>query len=148
MTGFQLRNMIADDRDEVARLIFHGTNQYYLSIGREPIFRDDELAPGVMFDVYDQIDPGEGIVAIDDAKGRIIGSCFVHPRETHVSLGIMNSHPEQFGRGVARALLQHIVDEATTADKPVRLVSSCLNQESNSLNTPAGFVPIKTYKDK
>ena len=34
MTGFQLRNMIADDRDEVARLIFHGTNQYYLSIGR------------------------------------------------------------------------------------------------------------------
>ena len=147
MTGFQLRNMIGDDRDEVARLIFHGTNQYYLSIGREPIFRDDELAPGVMFDVYEQIDPGEGIVAIDDANGRIIGSCFVHPRETHVSLGIMNSHPEQFGRGVARGLLQRIIDEATAADKPVRLVSSCFNLDSYSLYTRAGFVPFNTFQD-
>ena len=147
MTGFQLRNMIADDRDEVARLIFHGTNQYYLSIGREPIFRDDELAPGVMFDIYEQIDPGEGIVAVDDSNGRIIGSCFVHARQTHVSLGIMNSHPEQFGRGVARALLQHIVEEAITVDKPVRLVSSCFNLDSYSLYTRAGFVPFNTFQD-
>ncbi len=89
--------MSPDDRDEVSRLIFHSTNQYYVSIGREPIFKGDELSPTDIFDVYERIDPGEGIVAVDDQSRQIIGSCFVHPRETHVSLGIMNAHPDHFG---------------------------------------------------
>ncbi|MDP6442300.1 MAG: GNAT family N-acetyltransferase [Pirellulaceae bacterium] len=147
MGGFQIRNMTPDDRDDVARLIFHGTNQYYVSIGRQPIFSGDELSPAVMFDVYEQIDPGRGIVAVDDASGQIIGSCFVHPRETHFSLGIMNSHHEHFGRGVARALLKRITDDATAAGKPVRLVSSCFNLDSYSLYTRAGFVPFATFQD-
>tara|TARA_B100000809_G_scaffold236702_1_gene255929 strand:- start:249 stop:1244 length:996 start_codon:yes stop_codon:yes gene_type:complete len=147
MSSFALRNMTPDDRDEVARLIFHSTNGYYVSIGRDPIFRGDPLSPGVMFDVYQRIDPGKGLVAVDDDTGEIIGSCFVHPRETHVSLGIMNSHAEHFGRGVARALLQRIVDDATAAGKPVRLVSSCFNLDSYSLYTRAGFVPFMTFQD-
>ncbi len=43
--GFHLRQMSPDDRDEVSRLIFHSTNRYYVSIGREPIFKGDELSP-------------------------------------------------------------------------------------------------------
>ena len=43
--GFHLRRMSPDDRDEVSRLIFHSTNRYYLSMGREPIFQGDELSP-------------------------------------------------------------------------------------------------------
>ena len=144
---FHLRQMSPDDRDEVSRLIFHSTNQYYVSIGRKPIFKGDELSPSDIFDVYEQIDPREGIVAVDDRSRKIIGSCFVHPRETHVSLGIMNAHPDHFGRGVARAILAEIIDRARKADKPVRLVSSCFNLDSYSLYTRAGFVPFETFQD-
>lgn len=147
MTDFQLRNMTPDDRDEVSRLIFHGINQYYFAIGRGPIFRDDELSPGVMFDVYERMDPGQGLVAVEVSSGQIIGSSFVHPRETHVALGIMNSHPDHFGRGVARKILTRIIDDAGAAEKPVRLVSSCFNLDSYSLYTRAGFVPFCTFQD-
>lgn len=145
--GFHLRSMSPADRDEVTRLIFHSTNQYYESIGREAIFKGDELTPIDMFDVYERIDPGEGIVAVDDSSSEIIGSCFVHPRETHFSLGIMNAHPGHFGRGVARTILAEIIDRAHAVNKPVRLVSSCFNLDSYSLYTRAGFVPFATFQD-
>jgi GNAT superfamily N-acetyltransferase len=147
MTGFHLRNMQPEDRDEVSRLIFHSTNRYYTSIGREPIFRGDELSATDIFDVYERIDPRQGIVAVDDQSGTIIGSCFVHPRETHVSLGIMNAHHDHFGRGVARAILRRIIEIGQDAGKPVRLVSSCFNLDSYSLYTRAGFVPFCTFQD-
>jgi GNAT superfamily N-acetyltransferase len=139
--------MAREDRDEVTRLVFHSTNQYYESIGREAIFKGDELTPVDMFDVYERIDPGEGIVAVDDHSEQIIGSCFVHPRETHFSLGIMNAHPDHFGRGVARTILGEIFNRAQAVNKPVRLVSSCFNLDSYSLYTRAGFVPFATFQD-
>ena len=76
-----------------------------------------------------------------DLSHAIIGSCFVHPRETHISLGIMNVHHDHFGRGVARALLTAITDLGKEKNLPVRLVSSCFNLDSYSLYTKAGFVP-------
>jgi ribosomal protein S18 acetylase RimI-like enzyme len=142
-----LRQMLPEDREAVAGLIFHSTNQYYRSIGRDPIFTGDELSTSIIIDVYNQLDPGQAIVAVDDASDQIIGSCFVHPRETHISLGIMNSHPDHFGRGVARQLLAHIIELAKNENKPVRLVSSCLNLDSYSLYTRAGFVPFCTFQD-
>ena len=145
--SFQLRSMRPDDREEVTRLVFHSTNQYYESIGREAIFKGDELTPSDMFDVYQRMDPDEGIVAVDDQSGQIIGSCFVHPRETHVSLGIMNAHPDHFGRGVAGTILAEIIHRAQLVNKPVRLVSSCFNLDSYSLYTRAGFVPFATFQD-
>ena len=144
---YHLRDMRASDREAAARLIYCSTNGYYESIGREPIFVGDELVPAAIFDVYQQLDAEQGIVAIDENSGAMIGLCFVHPRETHYSLGIMNVHPEHFGRGVARAILAQIVDRARTEDKPVRLVSSCLNLDSYSLYGRAGFVPFCTFQD-
>jgi GNAT superfamily N-acetyltransferase len=145
--GFHLRRMSPGDREEVTRLLFHSTNQYYKSIGRAPIFQGDELSPVDIFDVYERIDPGEGIVALDNQSRQIIGSCFVHPRETHVSLGIMNAHSDYFGRGVARTILAEIIHRAQDAGKAVRLVSSCFNLDSYSLYTRAGFVPFATFQD-
>ena len=147
MHGFSLRNMLPADRDAVSRLIFHSTNEYYISIGRSPIFSGDDLSAGIFFDVYEKTDPGQGIVAVNDSTSEIIGSCFVHPRETHISLGIMNAHHDHFGRGVARTILQQIVDLGRQAGKPVRLVSSCFNLDSYSLYTRQGFVPYCTYQD-
>ncbi|MEZ5300350.1 MAG: GNAT family N-acetyltransferase [Verrucomicrobiales bacterium] len=72
--------------------------------------------------------------------------CYYHPRETHVSLGIMNVHPDFFGRGLAKHLLAWILDFAKAQGKPVRLVSSALNLDSFSLYTRAGFVPVRAYQ--
>ena len=74
-----------------------------------------------------------------------MGSCFFHPRETHLALGIMNAHPDFAGQGVARALLAEIITRA--GERPVRLVSSTMNLDSYSLYTRAGFVPRELYQD-
>ncbi len=89
-------------------------------------------------DVYEELDPGCCVVAIDDS-GAICGSAFFHPRETHVGVGVVTVHPKAFGRGVGRALMEEIVRVA--AGKPLRLVSSAMNLDSFSLYTRLGFVP-------
>ena len=76
-----------------------------------------------------------------------MGSCFYHPRPTHVSLGIMNVHPNYFGQGVAGQLLKFIMGFAEKESKPVRLVSSAMNLDSFSLYTRAGFVPRQMFQD-
>ncbi|MDB4371525.1 GNAT family N-acetyltransferase, partial [Mariniblastus sp.] len=74
-------------------------------------------------------------------------SCFFHPRETHISLGIMNVHPDAMGQKIASRLLAHVTEMADNQRKPVRLVSSALNLDSFSLYTRAGFTPCTAYQD-
>lgn len=146
MTAFRLRPMELQDRSEVADLICVSTNYWYRIHGGSDIFKGP-AATELFFDVYQALDPGCGVVAENTETGRLMGSCFVHPRETHVSLGIMNVHPNYFGCGVARELLSHITDFADRQGKPVRLVSSAMNLDSYSLYTRAGFVPRRAYQD-
>ena len=143
----QLRKMEHNDRSEVADLICVSTNYWYQMRGGGPIFPGGPAATAAFFDVYQALDPGCGVVAQSTRTGRLMGSCFFHPRPTHVSLGIMNVHPNYFGGGVARALLGHIIDYADRDEKPLRLVSSAMNIDSLSLYTRAGFVPREAYQD-
>jgi hypothetical protein len=77
-----------------------------------------------------------------------MGSCFYHPRKHHVSLGIMNVHPNYFGLGVGRALLQHIIDFTDRQGyRALRLTQSALNLDSFSLYNRAGFVPRHAFQD-
>src|SRR5262249_55226517 len=79
---------------------------------------------------------------------RLMGSCFYHPRKHHVSLGIMNVHPNHFGQGVGRALLQHIIDWTEQHGyRALRLTSSALNLDSFALYNRAGFVPRCAFQD-
>lgn len=142
----KIRQMTADDRIEVADLICVSTNVWYQIRGAGPIFPGPEVTD-VYYQVYEAMDPGHGIVAMDETTGRLMGSCFIHPRTTHISLGIMNVHPNYFGRGVARELLQYIVDFAEAQKKPLRLVSSAMNLDSFSLYSKAGFVPQVLFQD-
>ena len=64
-----------------------------------------------------------------------------------MSLGIMNVHPDCFGRHVASSLLKFITDFADRKNQPVRLVSSAMNLDSFSLYSLAGFVPRAVYAD-
>lgn len=147
MNDVRLRAMEKKDWAEVADLICVSTNFWYQASGKPPIFRGGPEATRLFCDVYEALDPGCCVVAEDPASGRLAGSCFYHPRETHVSLGIMNVHPNYFGRGVARKLLRFVTDLADSAGKPVRLVSSAMNLDSFSLYTHAGFEPRCIFQD-
>jgi hypothetical protein len=76
-----------------------------------------------------------------------VGVCFVHERETHVSLGIVAIDPDKAGRGAARAMMDAALERADLLGKPVRLVSSLLNLDSFSLYSRCGFSPQAIYQD-
>ncbi|MFH1267901.1 MAG: GNAT family N-acetyltransferase [Planctomycetota bacterium] len=144
----RLRPMEPEDRTEVAELICVSINYWYQLHGMPKVFTAGPEATAIFFDVYESLDPGCGVVAQNERTGRLMGSCFFHPREHHVSLGIMNVHPNYFGRGVARALLEHIIDYTEAHGYPaLRLTQSALNLDSFSLYTRAGFVPRYAYQD-
>ena len=138
--------MMSSDRLEVAELICDSTNAWYEKYRGFRLFSEPRKAD-IFCEIYDELDPGFGIVAVSSISGRLCGSCFIHPRETHCSLGIMNVHPNYFGDGIARALLAYIVNFARQTGKPLRLVSSLMNLESFSLYSKAGFVPKTIYQD-
>ena len=131
-----LRRLLPDEWDEVATMIFDSTNAWYQKNFSKNVFGGEPSAARVFPEVYEALDPGCCIVA--ECGGRIAGSCFVHPRETHVSLGIMNVHPEFDGQGIAGKILREIISMAEAEDKPVRLVSSAMNLDSFSLYTKHG----------
>ena len=147
MSDFELREMEEEDRQEVAELIYLSTNQWYLTHGHAAAFGGGPAVADVFCAVYGKMEGSAGLVAVDGWSGQLIGSCFYHVRPPHVSLGIMNAHPSHFGRGVARRLLQFIIDLADREGKPVRLVSSAMNLDSFSLYTRAGFTPRCAYQD-
>lgn len=135
------------DWPAVGALIQRSTNAWYERQAKPPIFTCDVEAMQVYCRVYEDLDPGCCVLALDAASGALLGSCFYHPRPTHVALGIMNAHPDAFGRGVARQLLQFVIDVADRARLPVRLVSSAMNLDSYSLYSKAGFAPFAVFQD-
>jgi len=144
---FKMRLMKAADFDAVAELIFLSTNAWYQQRLGHAIFQCRPQDCRVFCEVYDDLDPEGGLVLEHGDTGMIVASCFFHPRETHVSLGIMNVHPNYFGHGLAGRLLARIIDEAESRDLPLRLVSSALNLDSYSLYNRNGFVPFCLYQD-
>jgi GNAT superfamily N-acetyltransferase len=148
MAEMLLRRMDQRDRSEVAELICISTNYWYQARGNPPLFPAGPEATDIFYEVYETMDSGCGVVAENPRNGRLMGSCFYHPRPHHVSLGIMNVHPNYFGRGVARQLLQYIIDYAEqNGCQSLRLTQSAMNLDSFSLYTRAGFVPRCAYQD-
>lgn len=148
MTNFTLRTATEADRSEVAELICASMNTWDIMYGMAPgRFVGGPAQTDAFWQLYEQLDPGHCLVAESNENGRLGGSCFYRERETHVSLGIMNVHPNYFGHGLAKQLLRFITDFTDERDKPLRLVSSVMNLESFSLYTKVGFVPRLTYQD-
>ncbi|MFP6906564.1 MAG: GNAT family N-acetyltransferase [Verrucomicrobiota bacterium] len=147
MDALTLRPMHEEEWLDVARLITVSTNDWYRSHGMNAIFTGPPEDQMLFCEVYEALDPGCCLVAEDMETGDIAGSCFYHPRSTHVSLGIMNVHPDHFGKGVAGRLLDWIIDYAETLNLPMRLVSSALNLDSFSLYSRRGFVPQRAFQD-
>ncbi|TWT30042.1 GNAT family N-acetyltransferase [Blastopirellula retiformator] len=144
---FKIHPAEAKDAAEIAELIHASTNAWYLSHGRDKIFLCPPEACGLFPEVYEDLDPGCCLVAQSAANGRIIGSCFYHPRQTHISLGIMNASSEFAGGGIASALLDDIIGIADERELPLRLVSSAMNLDSFSLYSRRFFHPYAVYQD-
>lgn len=137
-----LRPMKPEDRFEVAELIYLSINHWHQTHGRSAGFQGGPRTTEVFYDVYQAMTPDKNVVAVHPETGRIMGSCFYHPREHHVSLGIMTVHPNYFGCGVGSLLVKHIVDYTEEHDyRALRLASSAINLDSFSLYNRAGFVP-------
>ncbi len=147
MAEMELRAMEPADWPAVAELICVSTNFWYETHGMSRPFKRGPDGTKLFCEVYEALDPGCGIIAVNRDTGRMMGSCFYRERETHVSLGIMNAHPNYFGAGVARELLEFIIDFAERQQKPLRLVASAMNLDSFSLYTKAGFVPRRAFQD-
>ena len=147
-TPFALRPLVAADHEAVARLLHRSLVQWYQSrLGQGARFGDSPEPFRLFPEVYAALDPGAAIAAHDHASGKLIGVCFVHPRQTHVAVGIVATAPEAQGRGLARALLTPVLAQARRDQLPVRLVSSLLNLDSFSLYSRLGFVPHTLYQD-
>ncbi len=144
----RLRAMTGNDRAEVAELIYASINTWYRQHGLSEVFHGGPEVTEVFYDTYNALEPGCNVVAESTRSGRLMGSCFYHPRERHMALGIMNVHPNYFGCGVGRALLGHICDYTdSNGYKSLRLTQSALNLDSFSLYNRAGFVPRHAYQD-
>lgn len=140
--------MTPDDRSEVSELIYASINTWYQLHAMGAPFRGGPHVTEVFYDVYSGIGTSRCVVAENPRTSRLMGSCFYHPRKTHVALGIMNVHPNYFGRGVGSALLKYITDFTDSKGyKTLRLTQSALNLDSFSLYNKAGFVPRQAYQD-
>ena len=146
MSRLLYRPMCDDDRDRIGQVMCVSGNYWNAAHGLGEAFSEPESA-AFQFDVYKKLDVENlGFVAIDEETGAMAGLCFMHARPTHVSLGTLNIHPNWFGRGVARGLVNRIIDFAESYGKPVRLISSAVNIDSYALYNRAGFEPILTYQ--
>lgn len=146
-TSFSIRKMQPEDRQAVAGLICLSTSAWYECHFGTRRFTGGPRTTELYYDVYHSLPGSSGIVAIDSYSGVVAGSCFLHVRPTHVSLGIMNVHPSFAGQGIASALLKNIVETAEQLGKPLHLVSSAMNLDSFSLYNRQNFVPFCTYQD-
>jgi len=147
METLQIRALRPNEWAEIADLIHLSTNYWYQASGKPRIFSGDPAACELFPRVYEALDPGCCLVVESARTGHLVGSCFYHPRPTHISVGIVNVHPAYFGQGIARRMLEQVIALAQTANNPVRLVSSAMNLDSYSLYTRAGFVPRMAFQD-
>jgi GNAT superfamily N-acetyltransferase len=143
-----LRPLTENDRHATGELIFSSINVWYANHGCPTMFTCEPQDVEIFFDTYNDLTPGCSIAAEHPETGVLMASCFYHPRESHVSLGIMTVSPNHFGCGLGAKLLQHIIDYTDTNGFPaLRLTQSAINVDSFSLYNKYGFVPRYSYQD-
>ena len=148
-TSILLRPLEESDVTEHAVLLFKSFNSWYWQHGwGKDYFGCSPQETSIFYEIYNDLTPGCSIAAFDAKTGKMMGACFYHPREYHVSLGIMSVHPDFGGQGIGSQLVNYIIDYTKNNDfKSCRLVSSAMNMDSFSLYNRAGFIPYMTFQD-
>ena len=142
--------MIEKDKNEFSELLYASFNTWYRIHGlNDQYFKGGPGICGAIYDVYNDLTPGKNVVAVNPDTESIMGGCFYHPRNDHVSLGIMAVHPNYWGRGVGREVLRYIIDFTdNNGYKSLRVTQSGTSVDSFSLyNKSGGFTPRASYHD-
>jgi len=149
MINPDMRPMTPDNRSVFSNTLYRSFNEWYKKHGWPgDYFRCAPEEAGIFFDVYNDLTPGCSFAFFDPGSGDLMGSCFYHPREHHVSLGIMSVNPDYFGRGIGRGLVNQIIDYTEREGfRSLRLVGSAMNLDSFSLYNRSGFVPRVAFND-
>ena len=148
INSIKLREMTPSDKFEIAELIFTSINTWYGLRGLGQPFQGSPQIAEVFYDIYSTIGSSRCVVAENTRTSQLLASCFYHPRETHVGLGIMTVHPNYFGCGAGKKLLEHICEFTDREGyDALRLTQSALNLDSFSLYNRCGFVPRQAYQD-
>lgn len=144
-----LRPLEDSDINAYTNLLHSSFNTWYHKHGwGKDYFQCSPAKTSIFYDIYNDLTPGCSIAAFDTTTQKMMGACFYHPREHHVSLGIMSVHPKYGGQGVGSMLVDYIIDYTSkNGYKSCRLVSSAINIDSFSLYNRAGFIPRVTYQD-
>lgn len=147
--NFHLRPLVADDREAFSEMLYSSFNTWYRQRGlNDQYFRCPQEDMGIIYDIYQDMDPDLNVAAIEKNTGRLMGACFYHPREHHVSLGIMAVHPDFWKQKVASAQYDHIINYTEAGGFPsLLIVQSACNVESFSLYTRGGAFPRCSYHD-
>jgi ribosomal protein S18 acetylase RimI-like enzyme len=145
--GITLGRLQEEQFDDAAALIHASTNAWYLKNTGRTAFGCEPSGCRLFPDTYDALDAGQCITATDDATGKLIGTCYLHPRETHIGVGIVNTAPDVATAGVASMMLREACTIADAQDLPLRLVSSASNMDSYSLYHRQGFVARQVFQD-
>ena len=146
---FLYRCLCASDISGYTDMLYNSFNSWYWKHGwGKDYFGCKPAETSVFYDIYNDLSPGYSIAAFDKQTGKIVGACFYHPRETHVSLGIMCVHQDYWGKGIGRSMVEHILNfTKENGYKSCRLVGSAINMNSFSLYNRCGFVPRVSYND-
>jgi hypothetical protein len=145
--GFTLGRLQPEQFDEAAALIHASTNAWYLKNTGRVAFGCEPNGCRLFPDTYHALDAGQCITATDDATGKLIGTCYLHPRETHIGVGIVNTASDVASAGVASQMIREACAIADASGLPLRLVSSASNMDSYSLYHRQGFVARQIFQD-
>ncbi len=145
LPNFTLEKITPCDTSAVANLIHHSTNSWHLKNRGFSVFPEPPSSCELFPQIYHELDPNQGILA--RSNNQIVGSCFIHPRPTHIGIGIVNTCPSSTSSGVASAMMDHAIQLSEKQHLPLRLVSSAMNLDSFSLYSKKGFRPIEFYQD-
>jgi len=146
---FLYRPLCDSDISEYTEMLYNSFNAWYWKHGwGKDYFGCRPNETSVFYDIYNDLTPGQSIAAFDKNTNQLAGACFYHPRDTHVSLGIMAVHPNFWRQGIGRGMVEHILKFTREKGyKSCRLVGSAINMNSFSLYNRCGFVPRVSYND-
>jgi GNAT superfamily N-acetyltransferase len=144
-----LRPMVEADIPAHVAMLKRSFNEWYWNHGwGQDYFKCEARELAIFWEIYRRISPGHCVVAVHPDSGKMLGACFYHPREHHVTLGIMAVDPNCFGRGVGAKLVKHVIHFTESHGyQALRLVGSACNMNSFSLYNRAGFVPWVVHQD-
>jgi predicted N-acetyltransferase YhbS len=129
--------MTVADVPAVGRIIAEAFNDVWQRHGFPAPWPRPETADQ-MTGFYVNYSEARGFVAERD--GTLVGSGFAHIRGDKAGIGPVTVAPEAQSRGVGRALMARLLDEARECSS-VRLIQDPFNNVSFSLYSKLGFVP-------